>query len=178
MSSNNKIYRYPSSLQLLFPEGLEEIRFLRELAGFNYLSVINAKKIELPKEFEEIELPKELLEELRQKKYGEAELLRKQLQFVPITYQNASFSASLMARQNMIGVVAILSNSADKSNHYWRDENDKAYEFALGDFSNMLKIISARDTELYSTETQIRELVRNETNLSALENLKVSDLWK
>ena len=90
-----------------FPEGLAEIRFLKEIDGFNYLSIKqnDDEFINLPEEFEEAELQEIFLKEIRQEQYEMAEALRKDYQFKAIIYNDIELSASQMARQNMLGII-------------------------------------------------------------------------
>ena len=183
MSSTGKIYRYPANLEMSFPEGLEEIRFLKEIDGFNYLLVKKDKKskIKLPKEFEESSLPDSFLEEKRQAKYAKIESKRKELQFQEISHQNEKFSASQTARQNMTGIIlleimSIIQNSKSDS-YYWQDINGNPYQFSRDDFKDMLREISSRDSRLYFIEAEAKNIIKNETDLDSLESLDIESTW-
>lgn len=183
MSSTGKIYRYPSDLEVKFPEGLEEIKFLNQIDGFNYLSVKKDKKskIKLPVEFEESELPENFLEEKRQEKYATIESKRKELQFQEISYQDGKFSASQGARQNMMGIIlleimSIIQNSKSDS-YYWQDINGNPYQFSRDDFKEMMKEISSRDSRLYFIEAEAKNSIKNEKNLDSLESFDIENTW-
>lgn len=179
MSSTSKIYRYPSDLEVKFPEGLDEIRFLREKDGFNYLSVKNSSEnpIALPLEFEEAVFPEELLEAERQKRYLEAELIRKERQFQTITHGDISFSASQMARQNMLGVIEIIRNSPSHETRYWQDLSKETHHLNCEDFRSILNAISLRDTALYYVEAEIRKIIQSSSDINFLEGLNIKNLW-
>ena len=178
MSSNiNKVYRYPSELQLKFPEGLSEIRFLSEIDGFNYLSVKQNEDndITLPDEFEEAELPETFLKEARQEQYEKAESLRKNYQFENVIYNDIELSASQMARQNMLGVV--LSGELDSS-YYWKDIKENPQEFTMDDFKEILKIISNRDRKLYYIEAQVKKEIDAKLSPNSLQLFDADSSWK
>ena len=184
MNSTSKIYRYPSDLEVKFPEGLDEIRFLKQIDGFNYLSVKKDKKskIKLPSNFEESELPEIFLEEKRQEKYAKIENKRKELQFQEISYQDGKFSASQVARQNMMGIIlleimSIIQNSKSDS-YYWQDVNGNPYQFSRDDFKDMMREISSRDSRLYFIEAEAKNSIKNEADLDSLESLDIESAWK
>ena len=182
MSQTSKIYRYSSNLQIAFPEGLENIRFLKEIEGFNYISVTKDKKskILLPVEFEEASLPEDFLEEKRQEKYAKIEDLRKDLQFQNISYQDGEFSASQMARQNMIGIIMleiVATGNTQSETYYWQDNKEKPYQFNRDDFKNITNEISLRDSKLYFIEAEIRSIIKNETDIDSLESFDVASTW-
>ena len=158
MTTVSVIYRYPSNLELNFPEGLEVITFIKEIDGFNYLFVKNAQDggISLPEEFEASELPNDFLQKLKTEKYQEIEDLRKEFQFKNIIYQDNEFATSQMARQNILGAIKILENSPQGATHYWKDVDEMPYQFSLIDFNEILKLISTRDTKFYSIEAQVK----------------------
>lgn len=183
MNSTSKIYRYPSDLEVKFPEGLDEIRFLKQIDGFNYLSVKKDKKskIKLPSNFEESELPEIFLEEKRQEKYAKIENKRKELQFQEISYQDGKFSASQVARQNMMGIIlleimSIIQNSKSDS-YYWQDVNGNPYQFSRDDFKDMMREISSRDSRLYFIEAEAKNSIKNEADLDSLESLDIESAW-
>lgn len=178
MSSISKTYRYPSNLQIGFPEGLEEIKFLRGIDGFNYLSVKNAKKskISLPTEFEETAIPEEFLEEKRLVKYTEVEAMRKELQFQSTEYNGVKLSTSQMARQNMLEVIELLRNS-DQETHYWQDIKGDSQQFNREDFRKILSMISLRDSKFYFVEAEIRKIIKSSSDIDFLELLNIKSLW-
>ncbi len=179
MSANiNKVYRYPSELQLKFPEGLSEIKFLSEIDGFNYLSIRqnDDNEISLPIEFEETKTPEILLTKIRKKKQDEVEAFRKELQFKAISYQEVEISTSQMARQNILSMIATPSSS--KIKYYWRDNKRKNQNFNLNNFQEIISLISSRDTKLYYIEGEIKNLIDDIDDIRILEELKISDLWQ
>lgn len=183
MSSTGKIYRYPSDLEVKFPEGLDEIRFLKQIDGFNYLSVKKDKKskIKLPSNFEESELPESFLEEKRQEKYARIESKRKELQLQEISYQDRKFSASQTARQNMMGIILLeiisIIQGAKTDSYYWQDINGNAYQFSRNDFKEMMREISLRDSRLYYIEAEAKNSIKNEKNLDSLESFNIESTW-
>jgi hypothetical protein len=179
MSTNiNKIYCYPTKLQINFPEGLGEIRFLKEIDGFNYLSIKQSddKIIDLPEEFEEVKLPENFLKEIRQEQYKMAETLRKDHQFKNMIYNDIELSASQMARQNMLGI--ILAQDGSATDLYWKDIQENSQTFAINDFKEILKIISNRDTKLYYIEAQVKKEVDLKLSSSSLQPFNLNSSWQ
>ena len=176
--NNNKIYRYPSHLQIKFPEGLENIEFLKEIDGFNYLSIRRKKgcKIVLPNEFEKTKLPQSFLEEIRKRYYDEIEQLRKKSQFQNIIYNDTELSASQIARNNMMAIISIADSA--KATHYWKDVTEKKYKYTINDFKQILQIISTRDSNLYYIEAKIREEIDLKLSPSSLQSVELDGLWK
>lgn len=118
----------------------------------------------------------ELMTEAKNLKYREVEQLRKYLQFQFILYQGSKFSASQMARQNMLSILN--TNEPSNSKYYWQDEAGKAQSFNLDKFKEILKKISTRDSKLYYIEAQINAEISLNNNLAAIEKLNVKELWK
>jgi hypothetical protein len=162
----------------MFPEGLAEIRFLKEIDGFNYLSIKQNDNeiIDLPEEFEEAELPKDFLQEVRQEQYEKAETLRKDYQFKTIIYNDIELSASQMARQNILGI--ILAQEGSVSDLYWKDIKENPQTFAINDFREILKIISNRDTKLYCIEAQVKQEIDLKLSLSSLQPFDLKFSWQ
>jgi hypothetical protein len=123
---------------------------------------------------ESIKEPEPDFEQLKSQKLSEAENYRKHLQFLPIKYQNAAFSTSEMARQNIMTSILILSGSTKK---YWRDSENNSHEFNAKNFKEIATLISERDTKLYSIETEIKSAITKSKTISALISLKIADLW-
>lgn len=123
---------------------------------------------------ESIKEPEPNLEQLKLQKISEAESYRKYLQFQPIKYLNSTFSTSEMARQNIMSNILILSNSAKK---YWRDNENNSHDFSVKDFKEIAKIISNRDTKLYSIETEVKNSIKKSKSVSSIASLKILDLW-
>ncbi len=123
---------------------------------------------------ESIKEPEPDFEQLKSQKLSEAENYRKHLQFLPIKYQNAAFSTSEMARQNIMTSILILSGSTKK---YWRDSENNSHEFNAKNFKEIATLISERDTKLYSIETEIKSAITKSKTISALVSLKIADLW-
>ena len=179
MSTNiNKVYCYPSDLQIKFPEGLAEIRFLKEIDGFNYLSIKqnDNEVIDLPEEFEEAELPADYLKEIRQEQYEMAEALRKDYQFKTIIYNDIELSASQIVRQNILGI--ILSQDDLENDLYWKDIKENSQTFAINDFKEILKIISNRDTKLYYIEAQVKKEIDLKLSSSSLQPFDLNFSWQ
>ena len=174
-----KIYRYPARLQVAFPEGLTEIKFIDEIDGFNYISITNSSEnqITLPIEFEEIELPDEFLESKRNQKYLEAESRRKKLQFEPIEYQSKKFSTSQIARQGMLEAIEVMRDAASGSTRYWQDIDGNTRQLSYSDFKNLLKEILARDSKFYFIESEIKNAVKSTSEITSLESINVQSLW-
>ena len=174
-----KIYRYKARLQLAFPEGLTEIKFIDEIDGFNYLLVTGSSEnqILLPVEFEEAELPDEFLKSKRNQKYIEAELYRKDRQFQPIEYQSKKFSTSHIARQNILEVIEVMRDSSSGTSCYWQDADGNACQLSYSDFKNLLKEILARDSKFYFIEAEIKNSVKSASEITSLESLNVQSLW-
>lgn len=118
----------------------------------------------------------ELLTEARNLKYKEVEQLRKSLQFQPILYQGSKFSASQMARQNMLSILN--ANEPSNSKYYWQDESGKKQSFTLDNFKEILKNISTRDSKLYYIEAQVNAEISLNNNPTAIEKLNIKELWK
>ena len=118
----------------------------------------------------------ELLKQAKNAKYNEAEILRKNQQLQPVTYQESQFSASQMARQNILSFIAILGSMPDVK-CYWRDNSDNAYQFNLNDFNQILKTILLRDSTLYFVETEIRKIIKKSSDLDSLKSLNLEALW-
>lgn len=176
--NNNKIYRYPAHLQISFPEGLENIDFLEEIEGFNYLSIRRKKgcTITLPNEFKKTKLPKSFLEKIRKKYYNQSEDLRKKYQFQNLFYKNIELSASQMARSNIMTIISI---EDDLENiHYWKDVKEKEYKFTINDFKEILKIISNRDSKLYHAEAEIKKEIKLKINQSSLQPFDLDCSWQ
>lgn len=114
-------------------------------------------------------------EELKTIKCQEVESFRKSQQFKPVKYKNSEFSASEMARQNILGSIVTLSNSTKK---YWRDNGNNSHNFCSKNFKELAEIISQRDTELYLIETELKTKINKSRSVKALESLKVDELWK
>lgn len=114
-------------------------------------------------------------EELKTIKCQEVERFRKLQQFKPVKYKNSEFSASEMARQNILGSIITLSNSAKK---YWRDNSNNSHDFCSNNFKELAEIISQRDTELYLIETELKTKINKSRSVKTLESLKVDELWK
>lgn len=180
MTTQSVIYRYPSNLELIFPEGLEEISFITEIDGFNYLFVKNVEnsQIILPEEFEISQLPQDFLQKLKKGKYQEIEDFRKELQFKNILYQDDWFSASQMARQNILGAISVLINSTLGTKYYWKDIDEASYQFSLDDFNELLKLITERDTKLYFIEAGVK--IETETALKSqlASSIDIKSLWQ
>lgn len=113
------------------------------------------------------------LEQLKLQKLSEAENYRKFLQFQPITYNDAEFSSSEVARQNILISVLTLNTSAKKN---WIDKNDTIYEFNAKNFKEIATIISDRDSKLYMIETEVRNVIQ-QSKITALKSLKIATLW-
>lgn len=178
-TTTKKIYRYKAGLQLAFPEGLTEIKFIDEIDGFNYLSVTNSSENQtpLPVEFEEIELPDEFLESKRNQKYLEAELRRKKLQFEPIEHQSKKFSTSQIARQSILEAIEVMRDEDSGSTRYWQDIDGNTCQLGYSDFKNLLKEILARDSKFYFIEAEIKNAVKSTSEITSLESLNVQSLW-
>lgn len=114
-------------------------------------------------------------EELKTIKCQEVESFRKLQQFKPVKYKNSEFSASEMARQNILGSIVTLSNSAKK---YWRDNDNNTHNFCSKNFKELAEIISQRDTELYLTEAEIKTKINKSRSVKTLTSLKIDELWK
>ena len=114
-------------------------------------------------------------EELKTIKCQELENFRKLQQFKPVKYKNSEFSASEMARQNILGSIVTLSNSTKK---YWRDNSNNSHNFCSKNFKELAELISQRDTELYLIETELKTKINKSRSVKALESLKVDELWK
>jgi len=112
------------------------------------------------------------------KKYDEIETLRKSYQFAPIIYQDLEFSTSILARQNIIGIISILKNNPELSSHYWKDNDDKECNFILSDFENLLAIISKRDSKLYYIEAQLNNEISKNSDPIILEEINIKESWK
>ena len=112
------------------------------------------------------------------KKYDEIETLRKSYQFAPIIYQDLEFSTSILARQNIIGIISILKNNPELSSHYWNDNDDKECNFILSDFENLLAIISKRDSKLYYIEAQLNNEISKNSDPIILEEINIKESWK
>jgi hypothetical protein len=125
---------------------------------------------------EYIKAEAELLTEARNLKYREVEQLRKSLQFKFVSYQGSDFSASQMARQNMLSILN--ANEPSNSKYYWQDETGKAQSFTLDNFKEILKNISTRDSKLYYIEAQINTEISLNNNPAAIEKLNIKELWK
>ena len=110
------------------------------------------------------------------KKYNESEFLRKYYQFQTINYQDLEFSNSQMARQNMLSISNV--NDTPDSKHYWKDITEKAQELTLGDFKEIVRIISARDSKLYYIEAQINAKISLNKDSTAVKKLNIKDLWE
>lgn len=179
MSTNiNKVYRYPSEIQINFPEGLAEIKFLKEIDGFNYLSIRknDDEFIDLPEEFEEAELPEDFLQEIRQEQYKKAEALRKDKQFQNIIYNEIELSASKTARQNINSIISI--NDDLELNYYWKDISENPQTFTINDFKEILKIISNRDSKLYYIEAQVRKDIDLKLSKTSIQEFNLDDSWQ
>lgn len=179
MSANiNKVYRYPSEIEIKFPEGLAEIKFLKEIDGFNYLSIKQNDDaiIDLPTEFEEAELPENFLQEIRQEQYEQAESLRKHQQSQNIIYNEIELSASKTARQNINSIISI--NDELELNHYWKDVNENPQTFTINDFKEILKIISNRDSKLYYIEAQVRKDIDLKLSKTSIQEFNLNDSWQ
>lgn len=178
MTVKNKIYRYPAYLQIKFPEGLQEVKFIKEIDGFNYLFIKRYKdcKINLPEQFEQADLPEEFLQKIKQEKYQEIEVLRKNLQFKNIIYQNTEYSASQMARQNIVGIITTSGNSSDK--YYWKDVKGNAHQLSINDFKEILQIISSRDSKIYELEESARNTLNIIVKSNPLDSIGVFELWE
>ena len=178
MTNINKLYRYPSEIQIKFPEGLAEIRFLKEIDGFNYLSIKqnDDEVVDLPEEFEEAELPVDYLKEIRQEQYEAAESLRKNYQFKTIIYKDIKLSASQVARQNILSI--ILVQDASVSDIYWKDIQENPQIFTINDFKEILKIISTRDSKLYYIEAQITKEIDLKLSSSSLQPFDLDFSWQ
>jgi hypothetical protein len=121
---------------------------------------------------EEFDLP-----EIQLTKCDEVETLRKIYQFENIIYQNNIFSTSPAARQDLTGIVIILNNSNLK--YYWKDVDEKIYEFGFADFKELLQIILKRDSKLHYVEAQIKRQIKDKNQkLNSLENLDIKALWQ
>ena len=114
-------------------------------------------------------------EELKIIKFQEVESFRKLQQFKPVKYKNSEFSASEMARQNILGSIVTLSNSTKK---YWRDNDNNPHNFCSKNFKELAEIISQRDTELYLTEAEIKTKINKSRSVKTLTSLKIDELWK
>jgi len=114
------------------------------------------------------------VEEIKSQKYQELEEFRKAQQFQPIQYQNSEFSASEMARQNIMNNILVTSSSAQK---YWLDKNNNSYEFSLKNFKELATLISKRDTKLYSIETEIKNAIKKLRSVKSLAAIIIPDLW-
>lgn len=110
------------------------------------------------------------------KKYNESEILRKSYQFQSINYQGLEFSASQMARQNMLSILNV--NNSPNSKYYWKDITEKSQELTLNDFKKILKTISIRDSKLYYIEAQINAEISTNSDHEAIEKLSIKELWK
>lgn len=172
------IYRYAADLEIRFPEGLEEIKFIAEIDGFNYLSIKQNQVavIALPLEFEESELPADFLSEIRQEKYDKVEALRKDYQFQNITHNEVELSASIMARQNILGKISTIIDPEAKC--YWKDVNEAPLEFVLADFKEMIKIISDRDTKFYYVEAEVRKEIDEKLSSTSLQEIDLDLSWQ
>mgnify|MGYP003553641875 CR=1 FL=1 len=177
--TTKKIYRYKARLQVAFPEGLTEIKFIDEIDGFNYLLVTDSSENQttLPSEFEEAELPNEFLKSKRNRKYSEAESHRKDQQFRPVTYQSKKFSTSQIARQNILEAIEVMRDSASSASCYWQDVDGNACQLSYSDFKNLLKEILARDSKFYFIEAEIKNSVKSTSEITSLESLNVQNLW-
>lgn len=122
---------------------------------------------------ESIKEPELDLEQLKSQKLSEAENYRKFLQFQPITYNNAEFSTSEVARQNMVISILTLNTSAKKS---WIDKNNAIYEFNSKNFKEIATIISDRDRKLYLIEAEVKNVIQ-QSKITALRSLKIASLW-
>lgn len=176
--NSSKIYCYPKDLQIQFPEGLDEIRFLEEIGNFNYLSIKQSEsnRIDLPQEFTEATLPDDFLKKIRQNQYEQAKIFRKDQQFKNIIYNDIELSASKMARQNMALIVAVASDI--KTKHYWQDIQKDPQEFTGEDFKEILKIISNRDSKLYYIEAQVKKDIDAKFSPSSLQPFDLSQSWQ
>lgn len=127
-------------------------------------------------QFEELTRSKtDPLEDAKIEKYNEVELLRKFYQFQPVTYEASEFSGSQMARQNMTAILII--NDLPDVNHYWKDINEVGFEFTLNDFTEILKLISKRDTKFYCIEAQINNEIES-LNLASIQSLNITESWQ
>lgn len=180
MTTESLVYRYPANLEPRFPEGLEEIKFIKEIDGFNYLFVRNSADsgIGLPEEFEESQLPNDFLQKLKNEKYQEIEDLRKEFQFKNISYQGNEFATSQMARQNILGAIKILEKSTTDATHYWKDINEAPYQFSLADFNEILKLITVRDTKFYYIEAEVKNAAGLSLRSQLASSIDVKSLWQ
>jgi len=123
---------------------------------------------------ESIKEPEPDLEQLKSQKLSEAENYRKYIQFQPIKYRSSTFSASEMARQNILSSVLLLNGSAKK---YWRDNENNSHEFNTKNFKEIAELISERDTKLYAIETEVKDVIIKSKNINSLASLKIAELW-
>lgn len=141
-----------------------------------YINEWNIAEIERPtqEQLDEISEDDILLNDAKNTKNNEVELLRKSYQFQPISYQGSEFSTSQMARQN---ITAILVENSFSENHYWKDINETAFDFTLDDFKAISKLISGRDTKLYYIEAQIINEIKS-LDLASIQSLNIIDSWQ
>ena len=123
---------------------------------------------------ESIKEPEPDFEQLKLQKLSEAENYRKHLQFLPIKYQNAAFSTSEMARQNIMNSILLLAGSAKK---YWRDSKNNSHDFNARNFKEIATLISERDTKLYAIEAEIKSAITKSKTVSSLLSLNIAELW-
>ena len=93
-------------------------------------------------------------------------------------FRSLEFSTSILARQNIIGVISILKNNPELSSHYWKDNDDTQCDFTLSDFENLLAIISKRDSKLYYIETQLNKEISKNSDPIILEEINIKESWK
>ena len=117
------------------------------------------------------------LEEIKKQKYQQIEFLRKYKQFLPISYKNSEFSTSQLARQNMLGIIAWLDKQPFSTKHFWRDIEDKSFNFSLKDFKNIMSAIIKRDTEFYYIEGKIRNNLNSYSKVEDLIEFEPNNLW-
>ena len=141
-----------------------------------YIDEWNIAEIEKPtqEQLDEISEGDILLNDAKNTKNNEVELLRKSYQFQPISYQGSKFSTSQMARQN---ITAILAENNLSESHYWKDINETAFDFTLDDFKSISKLISGRDTKLYYIEAQIINEIKS-LDLASIQSLNIIDSWQ
>lgn len=141
-----------------------------------YIDEWNIAEIERPtqEQLDEISEDDILLNDAKNTKNNEVEILRKSYQFQPISYQGSEFSTSQMARQN---ITAILAENTLSGSHYWKDINETAFDFTLDDFKAISKLISGRDTKLYYIEAQIINEIKS-LDLASIQSLNIIDSWQ
>ena len=166
--ANNNVSVEDLTRKIIFKEDVDE--------NGAYINEWNIAEIERPtqEQLDEISEDDILLNDAKNTKNNEVELLRKSYQFQPISYQGSEFSTSQMARQN---ITAILVENSFSENHYWKDINETAFDFTLDDFKAISKLISGRDTKLYYIEAQIINEIKS-LDLASIQSLNIIDSWQ